>query len=105
MLLRSRTRHHIDPLIVRDDDVAGPMLNIGKSKWDEIKQSPLGKKTLDIVRLGPNSVGYTTASVRRLVDNLPRDQWSADDEDAPAPKPVPTFPKDRKIRRTRQAAK
>jgi hypothetical protein len=97
--MRPRKRPYLEPELVREAD-APQLIGGGQSRWDELKNSELGRATLDVVRLGPNSIAYTLTSIRKLIAKLPRIRRPAEDE-APV-KEVPSFPKDREIRRPKR---
>jgi hypothetical protein len=86
--VKPRNRSRINPLVVREDQVPD-LLQIGRNKWLEIKASPLGLATLDVVKLGANSVGYTMASLEKLVAKLPRVDRPKPKETAETARPWP----------------
>jgi hypothetical protein len=94
--MRPRKRPHLEPELVRDAD-AHLLIGGGESRWDDLKNSELGRQCLDVVQLGPNSIAYTLTSIRKLIAKLPRVRRPIDDEDPP--RATPSFPRDRVVKR------
>lgn len=65
--MRARRRDYIEPLIVRPQQAEG-VIGVGRDKIQEYMKSG----EVEVVELGPNSRGITFASLKKLVDRLPR---------------------------------